>query len=335
MFRSCTSIPVRVIALKEEKFQTAKHEIESVAQFSDVKMWQGIRGKDLFDENTNVLPNHKEILAQKYPHAHFDLADDENILSTQAELSLSSKQRTNLYDLHNAGAIGCSLSHISLWQHMVDNDIPVMMIFEDDVLFENRFKNGTANVEKELNCILNEFSLNFDVLNLNLCPIPSVLVHGTKLTDSRLKNVVFVEGIAFRTQGYIITLEGAKQLLKNAFPLLHVIDSYMTLLTVLPSSKNHYIYLATKLPWLIHPTLEITGKSSIGYDAFTTIVDGVLFLPRWSIFAMIGVCFLSLVAAFVLAIVVICLTQKGKKIQVETKYNRKKKDKFYRSLTRF
>jgi len=37
------------------------------------------------------------------------------------------------------GAIGCSISHLRIWKKMVNENIPVAMIFEDDCFFDTHF----------------------------------------------------------------------------------------------------------------------------------------------------------------------------------------------------
>lgn len=296
-------LPVRIISLRKEKYEEAAKHISAICNFTDVKWWKAVRGSDLFEESLRLLPNYRAILAETNSNATFPQRT--NLLSTQTEISLGTGTRTNIYDLHNVGAIGCSLSHISLWQHMVDHQIPAMIVFEDDVQFLGEFSNGTRNCIEELNTFLATFGLNFDVLNLNIFPIPKSLVHGAVLTPSSLmSNVYRLHGVAFRTQGYIITLAGAKKLLKNAFPLIHTVDTYMTMSTMLPSMQENFIYLAMHPVWLNHPSLDL-GGSTIGYDLLQSLTDSILFLPRIVVFAIIGICILSLVATVVLIAVLI------------------------------
>lgn len=53
------------------------------------------------------------------------------------------------------GAIGCWMSHISIWDYMLNNKINEMIVFEDDCLFNKEFLDKTMtyitkNYEKEL-----------------------------------------------------------------------------------------------------------------------------------------------------------------------------------------
>ncbi|MDY6084885.1 MAG: glycosyltransferase family 25 protein, partial [Dialister sp.] len=52
--------------------------------------------------------------------------------------ALSAKERRLAViepDILKPGEIGCALSHLQLYQYMIDEDIPYLMIVEDDVVF--------------------------------------------------------------------------------------------------------------------------------------------------------------------------------------------------------
>lgn len=305
----CRDIPVRVIALSNDKYAQAEKRIADACDFRDVRRWHGVRGRDLFDDATRrLLPNYRDIVAQKYPHLMLPAGE---FLSVQTQLVLETQERTNIYDMHNCGAVGCALSHISIWQYIVRNSIAAMIVFEDDVEFDAAFLEKTS-VCKELNDLLAKFALDFDVFNLNLALIPKNLIHNTELRPTTAKNVVRVQGIAFRAQGYLITLEGARTLLRNAFPLLHVVDAYMSMHTMLHASNNDFLFLAAKKPILIHPPMDF-ASSQIGYSRWTTLCDGIMFVPRnVTLSALVGVFVVSLIVAIVFIVVNVRLASKLK-----------------------
>jgi hypothetical protein len=47
------------------------------------------------------------------------------------------------------GAMGCWMSHLSCWSHMIDNNIDEMIVFEDDCLFNKELFQKTTNVVQE------------------------------------------------------------------------------------------------------------------------------------------------------------------------------------------
>jgi len=67
-----------------------------------------------------------------------DLIFDNIELSVRAQNFFIERQTHE--DLPSLGALGCYLSHISVWQYMVENNITAAMIFEDDVVFPTNFQ---------------------------------------------------------------------------------------------------------------------------------------------------------------------------------------------------
>lgn len=309
-FPQCEEIPVRVIALSKEKYAVARDRISDASSFSDVQQWKGVRGADLFDKRNRLLPNYREIVREKYPNLSLP-PEPSYLLSSQAELAMLTG-KTNPYDLATCGAIGCALSHISLWQYIVANEIPAMIVFEDDVVFEKRFtnmKNKDSLFCRELNKILSHFRLNFDVLNFHIIPLPSQFRHGAKLVPTPLSNVIQLKGMATRTQGYLITLQGARELLDNAFPLTHGIDIYMSLMTILPMKQHKIVFLATKTPWLKHPLIDFCSSQVGGYCLQQITSDAMFFIPPTLLLAIIVASILLLIS-LIFVIVVNCNLRK-------------------------
>ena len=294
----CREIPVRVIALSDEKFATAKSNLNRVCNFADIKRWNGIRGKDLFEEDNLILrSDHRDIIEQKYPHVSLPV----HWLSTQAQLALQTN-KTNVFDMHNPGAVGCALSHISLWQHMVATGMPIMFVCEDDIEFKDFFLTKKRSFTQELNSILSTFHTDFDVLNLNALFIPNPIQFATKTVQSKHKDVVFVHGFAGRCQGYLITQHGARFLLQNAFPLLHIVDAYMTIFSKMRQYSKEYVYLATKNSWLEHELVNLT-TSAIGYDLGQCATDAIFLIPPTFLLSLIGFFVISMIAMFILVVV--------------------------------
>lgn len=294
MSSSFCNVPVRVISLSEPDFRIAADKISAAGDFKDIAQWNAVRGKDLFNKDMSLRSDYQQILADRYPQV--EISPSVSMLSSQAEKSLRYGQKSNFYDYHNAGAVGCALSHISLWQFMVRKKIPAIIIFEADVEFR---RNDFCQKVRE---ILENTSEQYDAVNFNLLPIPYPLTDHTELTETDSSDLVRVKGIAFRLQGYLLTLEGARKLLSNAFPLVYEIDSYMSVQTILPSSS--FDLLATKEPMLDHPLVVL--NSSIGYSPLQCVTDGMFFIPQ--IFFVILLALLLLL--FILA-VVFCIYRFG------------------------
>jgi glycosyl transferase family 25 len=125
-------------------------------------------------------------------------------------------------DISSHGAIGCYISHIKLWQQLVEEDDDMYLIMEDDVTVD-------ITVEK-IDLFLEEVYQNhadWDVILLGwMKPLPETI---GKDGDIRLSsNVYKCNDITFGMHAYLINRKGAKRLLKNAFPIVDQVDSYLS-----------------------------------------------------------------------------------------------------------
>lgn len=132
-----------------------------------------------------------------------DIKDKASMLT---QYNLKNNYRCQHAQIPSLGAIGCSLSHIKIWQHMIDKNINYAYIFEDDVMFDEDFVN-------KLNKYLEEDQVKKSDL----------FYFGYHHLDYKIK-------LFSGSQGYLLSNNGAKILLKNAFPLECNIDIYMYIL---------------------------------------------------------------------------------------------------------
>lgn len=58
---------------------------------------------------------------------------DERI-ATMTKRNILTKSRRSHEELNSIGGVGCALSHIAVWQWMVDNQAPLCLVFEDDAV---------------------------------------------------------------------------------------------------------------------------------------------------------------------------------------------------------
>lgn len=119
--------------------------------------------------------------------------------------------------LHERLRFGCYMSHVSLWQNLVQMEVPYAVVLEDDAVVTDRFSD-------ELKAKLQRLPDNWDILFLNGCYKKLGYVFDDGLRQSR-------GGLC--TFAYTISLKGARYLLQRAVrsdkPIDHVID-YETLL---------------------------------------------------------------------------------------------------------
>lgn len=124
-------------------------------------------------------------------------------------------QRTNHEQFSTYGAIGCYLSHTTIWKDMMENGYERVLIFEDDIWFCNNF---IEKVKERALYIPEEY----DFLFLDVA----------KSFSSTRVNRYFqrINELFFGLHAYIISSNAAKVLLPRIFPIEIQIDSYISYL---------------------------------------------------------------------------------------------------------
>lgn len=122
------------------------------------------------------------------------------------------------------GEIGCAMSHIKLYEHIVKNNLQEVIIFEDDAIISQDFL-------KILKAVLEKVPSRREIIFFDHGKGKSwifkrSLPEGYKLVRYRYPSKNSKRCI-FRTTAYLITLVGAKKLLKNAYPIRMASD-YLT-----------------------------------------------------------------------------------------------------------
>lgn len=125
-------------------------------------------------------------------------------------------------NIGSKGAIGCYLSHITLWKMLLESDEEMFLIFEDDVDVNKNIDNFTDKLNNSINLINNN---NWDIIYLGYFTINNYSSEGNK-SYFKIKNVTL--GL----HSYIINRKGAKKLLKNVFPIVDQLDSYMSYMAI-------------------------------------------------------------------------------------------------------
>ena len=177
------------------------------------------------------------------------------ILSTESktELSLRFGRKVVVQDPLTPGEVGCALSHLNLYKHIIDNNIPNALIMEDDTLFKQIFP-------QVLDQILNR-DINWDIVQF---------IHSNGLRDFYLnrkiiidtKNHIYLKRVglglfdsffnrrrlSFSAACYLISLKACKRLVKIGYPIRlpadyltgHVAYNGLKLYTCNP--QNAYTY---------------------------------------------------------------------------------------------
>ncbi|NNG44515.1 glycosyltransferase family 25 protein [Pseudoalteromonas sp. NEC-BIFX-2020_002] len=109
------------------------------------------------------------------------------------------------------GEIGCYVSHMRLWQKMVDENILTCVVLEDDLLIEEHLKSIIKVTEELKDWDLIKLSNNRAIPFIDTLSLTHNLVLGNYLK------------VPNGTLGYILSLEGAKKLL-NRKPFYRPVD---------------------------------------------------------------------------------------------------------------
>ncbi|MGL5334543.1 MAG: glycosyltransferase family 25 protein [Enterovibrio sp.] len=152
----------------------------------------------------------------------FDAADGKSLSSDcLAKVDFNLAKNTCGHDL-SLGEVGCAMSHIQIYEMMVEKNIPRCVILEDDIYVHMHFK-----------AIVNQIATknNSDIVFLHhgkakRFPICSSLPQGYRLAKYLTPSKNSQRGI-ISTAGYILTLAGAHKLLKMAYPVRMPAD-YLT-----------------------------------------------------------------------------------------------------------
>lgn len=148
-----------------------------------------------------------------------DIANDDRVLLS-TKRNILNKQRRSHEELDSKGGVGCALSHIGIWQMMVQRQIPLLLVFEDDARLPNNFVE-LANEFIEKSPTLQDPSKwdmwLFSNIQLHSKPVPGDIL------------VADVQSFVTLT-GYVITLKCAEKFLKHVFPIHCHIDFYMVIL---------------------------------------------------------------------------------------------------------
>jgi GR25 family glycosyltransferase involved in LPS biosynthesis len=136
------------------------------------------------------------------------------------------------------GQKGCAQSHMNVWRHIVRNKIPYALVLEDDAMFMRDWKERLPT----------ELPVGWHMLVLNASEPATPLWTWVSATEQYL------------TGGYIISLEGAKEVIAMFEGNVHASDWMTRSLETLGRSYTYF-------PWLIiQEGLDTTIGSSVDLD---------------------------------------------------------------------
>jgi GR25 family glycosyltransferase involved in LPS biosynthesis len=164
-----------------------------------------------------------------------DLDTDDRI-TTLTKRNIKTKTRRSHEELDSMGGVGCALSHIAVWQWMVDHNQEMCMVFEDDAIIPSDFKERANQIIKDSTTLKNPTQWDIWLLG-------GVWEDKTRIPNEPTESGVIRVGSFVLFHGYVLTLRAAKQLLKNAYPIhCHIdmwasIHAYLTDMRLVGSTK--------------------------------------------------------------------------------------------------
>jgi len=132
-------------------------------------------------------------------------------------------------NIGSKGALGCYLSHVTLWKMLLESDEEMILVFEDDININENINNFTENINNTIN-LINEN--DWDIIFLGYFNF------HTNTNDINIKYFKLIN-IIYGTHSYIINKNGARKLLENAFPIVDQIDSYISYMSI---TRNINLY---------------------------------------------------------------------------------------------
>ena len=215
------------------------------------------------------------IKPERFNAIYVENENDEEIKKiTYPSVQYTIKNGRNAHnEIGSKGAIGCYLSHITLWQMLVDSDEEMFLIFEDDVDINKNINNFTNKINKTINLINNN---DWDVIYLG---------HSTFNLQYNNKSYFKINNLIYGLQSYIINKKGARKLLESALPIVDQIDSYMSYMAI---NRNVNSYATTELFFIQNNIKKSTIQTDYSIKPFITQFDNNTVL---GIIMLILICF--------------------------------------------
>lgn len=115
------------------------------------------------------------------------------------------------------GELGCALSHAAIWRKMIEERLPVALVFEDDVQLSDEFTRALARVAESV-----------DVGRAQVYLFSDGRFRPFAETDGAPESVERLEGArldkAWCSEAYVMTLPAARNLLAANYPIVTPID---------------------------------------------------------------------------------------------------------------
>ena len=198
---SINNIPAFCITLERRSDRWKRFQDQSGIEQINVKRFIGVDGKTI---NINT--------------------DDR--VSTLTKRNIITKSRRSHEELDSIGGVGCALSHIAVWQWMVDQNQEMCLVFEDDAIVSPNFVTKSNEIIQKSSILKDPKHWDIWLLGGTWDDLSSIPNETTKTGLIRIKAFVLFHA-------YVITLNAAKRLLKDVYPIHCHIDIWVSIYSYL------------------------------------------------------------------------------------------------------
>jgi glycosyl transferase family 25 len=228
--------------------------------------------------NINISPN-------RFNAIYIDNENDDEIKKiTYPSVQYTIKNGRYAHNnIGSKGAIGCYLSHTTLWKKLLESNEDMFLIFEDDVDINENINNFNSKINNNLNLINNN---DWDVIFLGYFNFNENEVN---------KKYTKVKNIIYGTHAYLINKKGAQKLLNNAFPIVDQIDSYMSFMAI---NRNVNSYMTSDVFFIQNNTAGTVIQTDHSIRPFITQYNDKLILSIIILVVLFVVLFLYLCISF-------------------------------------
>ncbi|MBF7682337.1 glycosyltransferase family 25 protein [Acinetobacter sp. B5B] len=207
-------------------------------------------------ENTRRAHITSEFSQQKISFDFFDAITPDQAIQYAHDFGLTMDER-----YLTSGELACFMSHFLLWQKALDENLPYIAIFEDDIFLG----------ESAVQFLMSDdwIPTTLDVVKLEAFA-PKVVL-GAKIASVYQRDICYLKGANLGAAGYILSKDGAKSLIafiKNAkilLPLDHMVfELYL---------KEKQRVVGQVVPALCIQELELNKIKNSGYTLKSALLD--------------------------------------------------------------
>lgn len=177
-------------------------------------------------------PQRRATFAQFNAHIDYEFVDAVDGKALSAE-QLHDKTIINpeVHSIYLPGAIGCALSHLQLWNHVIERHMP-MTLAEDDAIFRYDFMHQSsailAQLPEDWDIVLWGWNMD-DQLSVHALPsiAPVIILAGEqqlrknthRFQQLHTPSMAIKLDMAYGILAYSLSVSGAKKLKQYCFPL--------------------------------------------------------------------------------------------------------------------